>query len=141
MDGNSEILRHSNEKSDYEYVFDDDDWDTHSEHPDDGPFSFTQDNGFDDDGDFSMSESPPLRHVSKAPAVVSQHSPADTTRSVSYSGNVNVMEQQSREQQLNKNSVEPTSSSSSTASSSTSLFSNIAHWAATHIWPSQSGNR
>jgi hypothetical protein len=140
MDGNGEILRHSNEKSDYEYVFDDDDWDTHSEHPDDGPFSFTQDNGFDDDGDFSMSESPPLRHISKAPAVASQPPPADTTRSVSYCGNV--MEQQSREQQLSKNSVEPTSSSSSTASSSTSsLFSNIAHWAATHIWPSQSGNR
>ncbi|KAI8887812.1 hypothetical protein K501DRAFT_241532 [Backusella circina FSU 941] len=142
MDQNSTVLKHSNEKSDYEYVFDDDDWDTHSEHPDDGPFSLTQSNVFDNDDDFSLSESPPLRHVSKAPAVASQ--PVDATSSEAYSGNTNAKEQQqqqSQQQQSKKNVGTESSSSSTTSSSSSSLFSNIAHWAATHIWPSQSGNR
>lgn len=84
-------------KSDYEYEFDDDDWDTSSEHVEDLPFS-------------TIHEPPAINIHPKAPAIV----------------NESVVPQ-----------VKPTLESHTTQDDNrnNSLFSHIAHWASSHLWP------
>lgn len=89
-------------KSDYEYQFDDDDWDTHSEHFEDEEPTLTT---------ISTSEEhyhPPLVVVSTSHT----ESPQLTKASV-----------------INK----PTNTSSTTTNPS--LFTQVAHWASSHFWP------
>ncbi|OBZ83398.1 hypothetical protein A0J61_08553 [Choanephora cucurbitarum] len=103
-------------KSDYDYVFDDDDWDTHSEHMDDFPkfsqsYSYDEDEGGHNLPNASNSSTHTTAHIEVSPNPKIErdtNNKVDTMRSGSNGGN-------------NGNS---------------SLFSNIANWASSHLWPS-----
>lgn len=98
-------------KSDYEYEFDDDDWDTNSEHVEDVPFSTISDR--------SLPPNPPTGcQISKAPAINEPVSPqvkpetsmSDTSATEEF------------HQYDNRDN---------------SLFGHIAHWASSHLWPAE----
>ncbi|KAI7895565.1 uncharacterized protein EV154DRAFT_457685 [Mucor mucedo] len=103
-------------KSDYEYEFDDDDWDTSSEHVEDVPFT-----AISEDRYASPSPPPPVAAVphiyQKAAAVVNEpvpHVRPTTERSLSNTSATEELQQDNR---------------------NNSLFSHIAHWASSHLWP------
>jgi hypothetical protein len=106
-------------KSDYDYEFDDDDWDTHSEHAEDNPFNISTSKEY-------LPVAPPLPvgcKILKAPtnqAVLPDESPVVETSS-------NDMQYQQPQHETNANS--------SDSDINSSLFSNIAHWASSHLWP------
>ncbi|KAI8372430.1 hypothetical protein BD560DRAFT_394917 [Blakeslea trispora] len=97
-------------KSDYDYVFDDDDWDTHSEHMDDFP-KFSHSYSYDEDNEGHVLPDSSTAHIEVSPDPKIERS-------------------------TNKKIDAMCSSSSSVNNGSGSLFSNIANWASSHIWPS-----
>jgi hypothetical protein len=123
-------------KSDYDYEFDDDDWDSHSEHMEDGPSAFTQD-------DFApIAPTPPVGcQISKAPANNQPVLPAvrpKVERSLSDTKAPDeIRHQYDNNNNNNNNNNNGGSSSNSNSGSNNSLFSNIAHWASSHLWPAE----
>lgn len=109
-DGN--VTEGTQAKSDYDYEFDDDDWDTNSEHPDDMPFT--------------SNEFPP---VAPSPPVGCEI--ATTGSSSSCNPHTILYHDAARPYEQRNNS----SNSNSNNKSSNSFFSNIAHWASSHLWP------
>lgn len=95
-------------KSDYEYEFDDDDWDTSSEHVEDVPFS-----SLDDTQAITCQIS---KKAPPAAATVDEHQVPQV-----------------------KPSIERTLSDTSATEENrnSSLFTNIAHWASSHLWPAE----
>ena len=102
MDGN--LTEATQAKSDYDYEFDDDDWDTHSEHCEDIPFTAS-----------SMSDD-----ISSAS---NQHTTFPNT-SLPVVNNTRSMHSIQQEEQ-----------------DGNSLFKNIAHWASSHLWPSDNSKQ
>lgn len=105
-------------RSDYDYEFDDDDWDTHSEHMEDSPFNTTM-----------PEEYPPIApptpvgcHISKAPV----NPVVETSASDIPVPSNNSQYRQSQNESNNHSSVNE---------SNNSLFDSIAHWASSHLWP------
>lgn len=115
-------------KSDYDYEFDDDDWDSHSEHMEDGPSAFTQD-------DYApIAPDPPVGcQISKAPANNQPVLP-NVERSLSDTKTPDEIQHQYDNNDGGK-------LSNSNSSSNNSLFSNIAHWASSHLWPAEGSKK
>lgn len=105
-DGN--VTEGTQAKSDYDYEFDDDDWDTNSEHPEDMPFT--------------MNEFPPVAPSPPVGCQIATSSSSNTARA-----NENVLYDQYGEE----------GDGSSNNSNNSSLFSNIAYWATSHLWPTE----
>ncbi|KAI8975652.1 hypothetical protein BDF20DRAFT_914538 [Mycotypha africana] len=138
-------------RSDYDYEFDDDDWDTHSEHVEDDPFSFHTTEFYP-----PVSPSQPVgcyiapksAPTPNAP-VLSANIRPKVERSLSHT---NVAETIQHNQQQydgassdsiknNDNNTAVATNRENTGSAAdmskgSSLFSSIANWASTHLWPS-----
>ncbi|CEP10110.1 hypothetical protein [Parasitella parasitica] len=108
-------------KSDYDYEFDDDDWDSHSEHMEDGPSTFTHE------------YYPP---VAPAPPVGCKVSKTPVNNQLLSSATRPKVERSLSDIQNNSNS-DGNLSNGNSSSSSNSLFSSIAHWASSHLWPTE----
>lgn len=121
-------------KSDYDYEFDDDDWDSHSEHMEDGPSAFSAPEYYT-----PVAPAPPVGcQIAKAPANNQPVLPAvrpKVERSLS-----DTKASDEIQQQYDNNHGGSNVSSSSTSSSS-SLFNSIAHWASSHLWPADDSKR
>jgi hypothetical protein len=119
-------------KSDYDYEFDDDDWDTQSEHA-------------EDDVHFSTTSDEYLPPVAPAPPVGCQIAnkvpvnnqpilpPRKPTNEKSTSRTSATNDIQYNQQHYDNNS----GGNLSNSSSSNSLISSIAHWASSHLWPAE----
>lgn len=121
-------------KSDYDYEFDDDDWDSHSEHMEDGPSAFSTPEFYT-----PVAPAPPVGcQIAKAPANNQPVLPAvrpKVERSLSDTKASDEIQQQY------DNNLGGSNASSSNSSSSSSLFSSIAHWASSHLWPADDSKR
>ncbi|GAN04862.1 hypothetical protein MAM1_0075d04327 [Mucor ambiguus] len=117
-------------KSDYDYEFDDDDWDSHSEHMEDGPSAFSTPEFYT-----PVAPPPPVGcQVAKAPANNQPVLPAvrpTVERSLSDTKASDEIQQQ----------YDNNHSGGNSNSSSSSLFNSIAHWASSHLWPADDSKR
>ncbi|KAK4510123.1 uncharacterized protein ATC70_006295 [Mucor velutinosus] len=120
-------------KSDYDYEFDDDDWDSHSEHMEDGPSAFSTPEFYT-----PVAPAPPVGcQIAKAPA--NNQSVLQTVRpKVERSLSDTKASDEIQQQYDNNHSGSNVSSSNS---SNSSLFSSIAHWASSHLWPADDSKR
>lgn len=122
-------------KSDYDYEFDDDDWDSHSEHMEDGPSVFSTSEFYT-----PVAPAPPVGcQIAKAPANNQPVLPAvrpKVERSLS-----DTKASDEIQQQYDNNNNGSNLSSNSNSSSSNSLFSSIAHWASSHLWPADDSKK
>ncbi|KAI8647747.1 hypothetical protein BD408DRAFT_407746 [Parasitella parasitica] len=111
-------------KSDYDYEFDDGDWDSHSEHMEDGPSSLTH------ECYPPIAPAPPVGcKVSKTPVYNQSVSPATKAKVERSSSDIK------NDNKMDKNL------NNSNSSSNNSLFSSIAHWASSHLWPAENSKK
>ncbi|KAL9553198.1 hypothetical protein MBANPS3_003389 [Mucor bainieri] len=123
-------------KSDYDYEFDDDDWDSHSEHMEDGPSAFSTPEFYT-----PVAPAPPVGcQIAKAPANNQPVLPAVRPK-VERSLSDTKASDEIQQQYDNNYSGSNVSSTNSNNSSSSSLFSSIAHWASSHLWPADDSKR
>lgn len=126
-------------KSDYDYEFDDDDWDSHSEHMEDGPSAFSTPEFYT-----PVAPAPPVGcQIAKAPANNQPVLPVvrpKVERSLSDTKASDEIQQQ-YDNNLGGSHVSTSASNNSNNSSSSSLFSSIAHWASSHLWPADDSKR
>lgn len=116
--GEGDILQ---AKSDYDYEFDDDDWDTHSEHAEDDVhhLSTTSDEFL-----------PPVAPVNNQPILPPVKPTIQKSTSRTSSTDDMHYNQKHYDHQSSGDNI-------SNSSSNASIFSSIAHWASSHLWPAE----
>ncbi|KAI7904762.1 uncharacterized protein BX663DRAFT_503469 [Cokeromyces recurvatus] len=117
-------------KSDYDYEFDDDDWDTHSEHAEDVPYAFITEEYP------PIAPAPPVGcQICKAPVNNEPVLPAvkpKVERCVSDTKATDDIYH--TQQQYDSSNNDGSNNNNST------FFSSIAHWASSHLWPADKSN-
>lgn len=119
-DGN--VTEGTQAKSDYDYEFDDDDWDTNSEHPEDMPFT--------------SNEFPPVAPSPPVGCEIASSSSANP-HTVLYHHASRPSENARHDQYYYDEERDQTNSNNNNNTSNNSFFSNIAHWASSHLWPAE----
>ncbi|KAI9473529.1 MAG: hypothetical protein EXX96DRAFT_508183 [Benjaminiella poitrasii] len=132
-----------NTRSDYDYEFDDDDWDTHSEHPDDIPQGFT----VGVETAYPPIAPPPPVGCQIAKAPVMDNEPIFVNPKIEKcvsqmraTDDIHHMQQQYDSSSSTTSGSSNGNSHGSQPNQNVSFFSSIAHWASSHLWPTDKAN-